>query len=261
MHDNRATNAAQDACCAVIELRQYTLHPGKRDTLIDLFDREFVESQEALGMQVIGQFRDLDDPDRFVWLRGFADLPTRARALADFYGGPVWKAHRELANSTMVDSDNVLLLQPAYGDCGFSSQRIERAAPDARGSGAGLVVATLYYFDDHFDDHFDAPAEADFLEWFARDLAPVLAETGAPVSATLVSHPGPNDFPALPVREGEHVFAWFARFADPAAYERHRDALAALPRWRDELAPALRRLPRAPETLRLCPTARSRLHG
>ena len=34
-------------CCPIVELRQYTLHPGQRDVLIDLFDREFVESQEA----------------------------------------------------------------------------------------------------------------------------------------------------------------------------------------------------------------------
>ncbi|HEU5251458.1 MAG TPA: NIPSNAP family protein, partial [Thermoanaerobaculia bacterium] len=53
---------------AVVELRQYTLHPGTREVLIDLFEREFVESQEELGMSVIGQFRDLDDTNRFVWL-------------------------------------------------------------------------------------------------------------------------------------------------------------------------------------------------
>jgi len=81
-------------CCPIIELRQYTLHPGKRDVLIDLFDREFVESQEALGMKIIGQFRDLDNSNRFVWLRGFQDMPSRAQALKDFYSGPVWKAHR-----------------------------------------------------------------------------------------------------------------------------------------------------------------------
>src|SRR5947207_14428600 len=78
-------------CCPVVELRQYTLHPGKRDVLIDLFDREFVETQEALGIKVIGQFRDPDHTDRFVWLRGFRDMTSRAKALSDFYGGPVWK--------------------------------------------------------------------------------------------------------------------------------------------------------------------------
>lgn len=40
------------------------LHPGRRDELIDLFDRAFVESQEATGMTIIGQFRDLDRADR-----------------------------------------------------------------------------------------------------------------------------------------------------------------------------------------------------
>jgi hypothetical protein len=53
-------------CCPIVELRQYTLRPGEREVLIDIFDRELVESQEAVGMSLIGQFRDLDDPDRFV---------------------------------------------------------------------------------------------------------------------------------------------------------------------------------------------------
>jgi len=47
-------------CCPVVELRQYTLHPGKRDVLIDLFDREFVEAQKEVGIKIIGQFRDFD---------------------------------------------------------------------------------------------------------------------------------------------------------------------------------------------------------
>lgn len=85
-------------CCPVVELRQYTLKPGKRDVLIDLFEREFIESQEVTGMRIIGTFRDLNNPDRFVWLRGFLDMAARAKALEEFYDGPVWKAHRDEAN-------------------------------------------------------------------------------------------------------------------------------------------------------------------
>ena len=44
----------------IYELRQYTLWPGKRETLVELFDREFLESQEATGMRIDGQFRDED---------------------------------------------------------------------------------------------------------------------------------------------------------------------------------------------------------
>src|SRR4029450_8460447 len=113
-------------CCPAVELRQYTLHPGKHDVLIELFDREFIEPQEALGIKVIGQFRDLDHPDRFVWLRGFHDMTSRAKALSDFYGGPVWKAHQEAANATMIDSDNVLLLSPALRTSGFSLENMRR---------------------------------------------------------------------------------------------------------------------------------------
>src|SRR5438874_11087084 len=136
-----------ETCCPIVELRQYTLHPGQRDVLIDLFDREFVESQEALGMKIIGQFRDLDNPNRFVWLRGFRDMPSRAQALKDFYGGPVWKAHREAANATMIDSGNVLLLHPATPTSGFSPESKTRPSAGSNEARSELIVATIYYFD------------------------------------------------------------------------------------------------------------------
>src|SRR5207249_2492686 len=138
----------EQTCCPIVEPRQYTLHPGKRHVLIDLFDREFIEPQEALGMKVIGQFRDVNHRNRFVWLRGFRDMASRAQALQDFYGGPVWKAHRETANATMVDSDNVLLLRPALPTSGFSfdgRHHLRASRPNAVPK--ELVVATIYYFD------------------------------------------------------------------------------------------------------------------
>ncbi|RPH55988.1 MAG: NIPSNAP family protein, partial [Acidobacteria bacterium] len=129
---------------AIVELRQYTLQPGKRDVLIELFDREFLETQEAVGMTVIGQFRDLDNPDRFVWLRGFPDMATRAAGLNAFYGGPSWSAHRAAANATMIDADNVLLLEPASSAAAISLDWPRPETPSTEGDGH-LVVATIYY--------------------------------------------------------------------------------------------------------------------
>src|SRR5215475_7116365 len=126
----------------IVELRQYTLHPGKRDTLIEIFDREFVESQEDVGMRVIGQFRDLDNPDRFVWLRSFSDMTTRAQALASFYGGPVWKTHGPAANATMIDSDNVLLLRPVGSRTAFPILDGRRPSGDATVRPSSLITAT-----------------------------------------------------------------------------------------------------------------------
>jgi len=162
-------------CCPLVELRQYTLHPGKRDVLIDLFDREFVESQEALGMKIIAQFRDLDNPNRFVWLRGFQDMPSRAQALKDFYGGPVWKAHREAANATMVDVDNVLLLHPATPTSGFSFGNRERLRMGSNETRSELIVATIYYF--------NAPVDAGFIEFFEKTVKPAVIGSSATVLA------------------------------------------------------------------------------
>jgi hypothetical protein len=221
----------------IVELRQYTLHPGQRDVLIDLFDREFVETQEATGMAVIAQFRDLDDPDRFVWLRGFQDMPSRAEALGSFYGGPVWKAHRDKANATMIDSDDVLLLRPVADSTGFpvpAGVRPPVGQPDPPES---VVLATLY--------HRDSPFDPEFMDFFHREIHPVLVETGAEPLAYLHSEHAENTFPALPVRTGENVFVWFARFPqvsdlDDHLRRFHHPALAATQRLR--LAPTARSL-------------------
>ncbi len=241
-------NAAGNTCCPVVELRQYTLHPGQRDVLIDLFDREFVETQEAEGMRVIGQFRDLDNPNRFVWLRGFADMPGRARSLGAFYGGPTWKTHKNAANATMIDSDNVLLLKPARPASEFSVEKLRRPAPGATQVPKTLVVATIYYL--------DAPPDEAFLDSFEREVLPGFRSAGASMIGWFVTESSPNTFPALPVREGEHVMAFFSLFGDRAAYEKY---LGVLERSGGTPKALSSRLKRPPETLRLSPTSRSLL--
>jgi len=241
-----------DVRSPIVELRQYTLHDGQRDVLIELFDREFVESQEALGMTLIGQFRDLDDPNRFVWLRGFPDMASRAEALSAFYGGPVWKAHARQANATMIDSDNVLLLRPTDERSGFPAPAAARPPSGHAVAPRSLVIATLYYRDQPFDKAF-----ADF---FNRSVRPVMTAAGAAPLACLQTEHAENTFPALPVREGENVFAWFARFSGQSDVAIHQRALERSPAWRDAVRPELSAvISGEPQRLRLAPTARSLL--
>ena len=183
----------------IVELRQYTLRPEQRDVLIELFEREFVETQEAAGITLIGLFRDLDDPDRFVWLRGFQDMDQRREALTAFYGGPAWAAHREAANATMIDSDDVLLLRPGSN-------------VKAEASGA-LIAITVQALDAESEDRFE------------RQTRPDLERAGAQVLAWWVTEPSANTFPRLPVREGEKVLVWMATYPDPMA---HAACLAAV---------------------------------
>jgi hypothetical protein len=240
-------------CCPIVELRQYTLHPHKRDVLIELFDREFIEPQEAAGISVIGQFRDLDNSDRFVWLRGFRDMPSRAQSLGEFYGGPVWKANRDAANATMIDSDNVLLLHPARPRSGFVLSEKRWAPAGARDVPNGLVMATIYYL----------PARDDgFIDFFENVLGPEFASAGAAILSCFTTENTPNNYPALPVREGKQVFIWFGLFRDYAAYQFYAAALAGSQEWRSTVSDKLAaRITGVPQELRLTPTARSRIHA
>lgn len=251
MHDT-GDHLPNDAW-SVVELRQYTLHPGQRDVLIELFDREFVESQEAAGMRVVGQFRDLERPNRFVWIRAFRDMPSRAEGLARFYGGPVWKQHAEEANATMIDSDNVLLLRPVNAASAFPAQHQLRP-PAADGPlPESVVTAMLCYC--------GAPLDDAFVEFFLDRVQPVLVQTGAQPLACLQTEPAVNTFPALPVRTGEHVFVWLSSFANLARYRAYTEQLGRSQVWRESVLPdLLTRLIGPPEQLRLAPTARSLLH-
>lgn len=234
---------------SVIELRQYTLHPGRRDDLIALFEREFVEPQEALGIAVLGTFRDLDAPDRFVWLRGFADMPSRGDALGAFYGGPAWQAHRQQANATMVDSDDVRLLRPLGGGHDLLAALQPRRPVDAAPVDGGVFTITVC--------PLRAPADDALVRAFDRCVHAERAGVDGELLACWVTEPAANNFPRLPVREGEPVIAWLTRFDDEAAQRRHAALSVASgglvrPEWRALVSGETTHL-------RLVPTARSAL--
>jgi hypothetical protein len=200
---------------AVVELRQYRLVAGRRDEMIAIFERHFIESQEEAGMRLLGHFRDLGDPNRFVWLRGFRDMPSRRAALEAFYGSELWFEHRDAVNETIVDSDDVLLLRPAA-----------ELSPGARpANGRGSFTAAIWPFAE--------PVSPETIGVLADELA----EAGATTAALLVTEPSENDFPRLPVREGENVVVWLGHVDDEAGL----DSTLAGP----------------PQTLRLAPCARS----
>lgn len=247
--------ALDQSCSPIVDLRQYTLFPGTRDAFVELFDREFVETQEEVGMRVIGQFRDLGDPNRFVWLRGFADMSSRERALTAFYmHGAAWKAHSETARAMMIDSTDALLLHPVRAGRGFKldapSQRdIARNAPPS-----GIVTATIYSLVD--------ATSAEFSAYFEDGVTPRLVNAGARLLPSFETEHSPNNFPRLPLRDGEDVFVSFSAFESLASYHDYMTALGRDQQWRGEVAPALMRLIRGrPQILKLVPTSRSQLRA
>lgn len=237
----------------IVELRQYTLHPGRRDDLIRLFDAEFIEPQERAGITMIGGFRNLDDPNKFVWLRGFPDMESRKRGLTEFYYGNDWRSRRTEANATIIDNDNVLLLRPVRPDAGFDLTGLQRPPVGTPSTPNSLIVATIYHLDP------TPEKERDFVQFFDASVSPILQSAGAPVIAAFIPERSANTFPGLPIREGEHVFVWFSKFTDVGAYDRFLATLASTPAWRDSLSVELSSKIREPYTLRLSPTGRSLL--
>ncbi len=242
-----------EASCSVVELRQYLLKPGRRDEFIALFEEQFIEGQERYGMRIIGQFRTCSDPDQFVWLRGFPTMETRQKALEGFYSSPIWQAHRQLANDMIVDVDHVLLLKPAHAASNFRLDRVARPAMDTAETAGGVVIAKVYTF--------EAPVVAPFLDFFEKDVAPVLRGVGATLLGQFVTEPSENTFPDLPVREGIQVFVWLTSFADEAAYAAYQGALTQSQVWTTSLASVLQGwLAQSEETLELLPARRSLLY-
>jgi len=192
----------------VVELRRYALKPGRRDDLIALFEREFIEAQERCGAFPIGHYRDRDNPNAFIWFRGYANMAARLAALEAFYlRSPVWAMHRDAANSTLEDSDNVLLLRPAGAHSGFALNGLRRDGP----ADSNRVVATTIVM-------LGSSANESMLDGFERTILPAL-EACAQRVAYFVTEETPNNFPRHPVREEERAFVATGACASHAAFE------------------------------------------
>ncbi|WP_346158310.1 NIPSNAP family protein [Nonomuraea recticatena] len=205
------------AAAGVVELRRYLLHPGGFPVLRRLFENHFIAGQQDAGMLVGTVYEDLDQPDRFVWWRAFADMADRRRALETFYDGPLWAAHRDEANATMIDSDDVLLLRhtdPPHGDM-FADRLVSGPPP-------GTTTATMIV---------RGAVDLDEGMWVTGKLPDILeAVLQVPVS-TWRTEPAANTFPRLPVRPGL-AFVWTADFSDPAELAAALNRLRAHPDWR-----------------------------
>jgi hypothetical protein len=230
-----------------VELRQYTLRPGKRDVLIDIFEREFVRAQERYGIEVVGQLRDLDHPNRFVWLRGFPGMSSRPRMLKSFYSCPVWVANRDAVNEILVDYDNVLLLRDAWEGSGFfTANTAQNNRPRAT-----LVTVDIHYL--------CLGAINGFASLSREKLEPFLEHAGADGLAALVTETAPNNYPRLPMREGECAFVSFHTFESLASYDSYLELLDRTAAWRGLRTEMERWYAKPSQTLRLTPTALSRL--
>jgi len=229
----------------IIELRNYVLQPGRRADFIRHFEEHFLRSQRDTGMHVLGQFAVVDHPDRFLWIRGFADMAARRRGLDEFYDGAFWQARRAATNAMLVDHEDVHLLRPLDAiERLTGGLSLEDRAAEPLGivaPGAGLVLADFYRAAGRIDQLVHA---------FEHGVRPALLEQGHDLRGYFVAELAPNDYPRLKVMQDPTLLVVLTAYRDAA----HLARLSAEWDPRAELKPLSTG---EVATLRLQPTARS----
>ena len=210
----------------VLELRNYLLRPGATGNFIRYFEQHFLDSQRNEGMYPLGQFTLEGEPDRFVWIRGFADMAARLRGLQRFYGGAFWLAHRDEANAMLLDHENVHLLRPLEPIATLTGS----ATPAARASEpvgtlashTGVVAVDFYRA---------TPAALEgMVHRFERSVRPALVADGHQVLGHFVAELGRNDYPRLPVIQDPSLLVVMTAYRDrELCAQRRRDWTARGP--------------------------------
>ena len=99
----------------IVEVRSYRIKPGRRGEFIQLFETRAVPALRADGMKVLGPLLDVENPNKFVWLRSFPSLEDRDRMKDAFYEGDLWKNELEAIAMPMIDSYDVILCETSPG--------------------------------------------------------------------------------------------------------------------------------------------------
>jgi len=99
----------------IVEVRSYRIKPGKRAEFIDLFEKRAIPAQRLYGMKIMGPLLDVENPNKFVFLRSFPSLEAREQMKNDFYGGELWKNEVEAIAMPMLDSYDVILCETSDG--------------------------------------------------------------------------------------------------------------------------------------------------
>ena len=99
----------------IVEVRSYRITPGRRDEFIEFFEKRSVPALRSHGMKVVGPLIDLENPNKFVFLRGFPSMDDLYRMKSEFYEGKLWKEELESVAMPMIESYDVVLCETSAG--------------------------------------------------------------------------------------------------------------------------------------------------
>lgn len=95
----------------IVEVRSYRIKSGRRAEFIHFFETRSAPALRAHGMKVLGPLLDLENPNKFVFLRSFPSLDERDRMKNAFYEGDLWRNELEAVAMPMIESYDVILCE------------------------------------------------------------------------------------------------------------------------------------------------------
>jgi hypothetical protein len=192
----------------VLELRNYLLKPNLADTFSQYFHSKFVAPMNDLGGYTLGEFKISGVDDRFVWLRGFANMKTRVQFLNDFYlNSPTWKEYGEGANEMMINSDNVYLLKPLHKNVLLKTDKT-------------FTVIDFYICNSTIEK---------VIKLFDTEYIPFLKTINVDDISFWISEMTKNDFPRLPVFQDKNLLVSITHYNDEAEYQTRQKEIDAMP--------------------------------
>ena len=99
----------------IVEVRSYRIKPGRRAEFVQLFETRAIPALRSYGMKVLGPLLDVENPNKFVWLRSFPSLDERDRMKDAFYGSESWLNELEAIAMPLLDSYDVILCETSAG--------------------------------------------------------------------------------------------------------------------------------------------------
>lgn len=99
----------------IVEVRSYRIVPGHREDFLEFFRTRSIPALRSHGMKVVGPLIDLENPNKFVWLRCFPTPEDRDRMKRNFYEGDLWKNELEAIAMPMLESYDVILCETDPG--------------------------------------------------------------------------------------------------------------------------------------------------
>jgi hypothetical protein len=194
----------------VIELRNYMLRPGKRDSFIIGFEDKILDTLNGRGNYVLGQYRVKGAEDNFLWIRGFNDMPSRLNALKGFYSCKYWQEVVWIPQAYILNYTNVNLLKPLSfpgknknNSTGFSS--------DWFGKPKGITVVDYYYATNGWLDRL--------IDFMQTKYDPVLQASNVENISYWISEQAINEYIDLPVYQDKNLLVTISFYENEEAYK------------------------------------------